>query len=249
MNSATHPIYCSGRRGALSRYLLASGVKPISADLEDLAQVSKSSILLLTYSATQRRESLDSFQRELSYYTKIVNKLVGLPAPPFIVYISSQTVIIDDQSLYARAKLAVEQLLEDSGLRCLILRPGFLFSDQDRLFIPSLSTMAALPISLGIATPCFSACRANDILARVRQVATSSLVERQSFRVEHLGVRLITITDVFNLQKRLSWRFAIPVWLLSLLALLSPKLNKIIQPNSMTTFPSLAIPSFYDVQH
>lgn len=239
-------LFCSGRYGQLSRYLLACGVKPISAALTEILECQRVPTILLTYSPTQREETRFSFDKELAYYNKLISALKECERPLRIVYISSQTVILDDKSLYAQAKLNVERLLSASGLSCLIIRPGFIFSDENRLFLPSLSLLATLPITLGLPDPLFTACRASDLLQRSLKYASSPLLREGECIVEHLGLILMPFCKILDLQRRYSYRLPIPLPLLKALATASPKLRKIIQPVSSTPFPGLAEASSYD---
>jgi hypothetical protein len=155
-------------------------------------------------------------------------------------------VILDDQSLYAKAKLQVEGLITQSGLPSLILRPGFIFTDDDHLFIPSLARIAPLPLTLGVSNPQFSACRAADILQRARDYSQAELAKVDHCRLEHIGVSLMSFTQILDLQCPMSFRFPVPFPLLRVLAIASPKLRKIVRPVSSTPFPNTALVSYYD---
>jgi hypothetical protein len=240
------PLYCSGRHGQLSRYLMAKGVIPVSDDFPELTGSLGTPTLIVTYSPTQRQETVAAYSREIAYYTRLISSLQAIKSPPRIVFISSQTVILDDGSLYAKAKLEIESLFASSGLSCLLLRPGFIFTDDDHLFISSLALMASKPFTLGIDRPLFSACRASDILQRVKEFSRAPLIGEPMCRLEELGLSLQTLSSILDLQRRFRCRLSFPVPLLRLLAIASPKLRKIIHPVSKTRFPRLGVASHYD---
>jgi hypothetical protein len=200
----------------------------------------------LTYSPTQRKETIQSYEDEIAYYKKLLHSLRSTADRVRVIYVSSQTVILDDQSLYAKAKLQVEALISQSGLPSLILRPGFIFTDDDHLFLPSLARIASLPLTLGVSSPLFSACRAADILQRARDYSQSHLAEGHHCRFEHLGVSLMSFTRILDLQCPKSFRISVPFPVLRVLAIASPKLRKIVRPVSSTAFPSTALVSSYD---
>ena len=56
----------------------------------------------------------------------------------------------------------------------------------------------------------------------------------------------MSLADILNLQRRYRFRAGAPRLALRLLATALPKLQKIINPVSTISFPSIAVASYYD---
>ena len=247
MTAISEPmLFCSGSRGNLSKYLIARGLKPLGNISVDLECQRHPSVLVLSYSATQRHESLQSYQEDIKYYETLLASIISLRDHPRIVFISSQTVTLDSNSYYAQSKLCIESLISKSGLDYIILRPGFLFSDEDQIFVSSIARIAQFPLTLGTSDPLFTACRASDILNRVRRFALLQTHNCHVSKVEQIGLTLMSLADILNLQRRYRFRAGAPRLALRLLATALPKLQKIINPVSTISFPSIAVASYYD---
>ena len=83
--------------------------------------------LIATFSPSMRSDSFESMKKEINYYKDLIS---NLKPNDFLIYISSQTLELTNNTFYAKAKNNVEGLIELSSKKYVIIRPGMIFDDK-----------------------------------------------------------------------------------------------------------------------
>ena len=194
-------------------------------------------ILIATYSPTLKSDTDSNFRLEIDYYKNLIN---SLKSNDHLVFISSQTLELTNQTYYSKAKSKVELMLRDSQKNYTIVRPGMIFDSKKKLF--TLSSMQKSSKSILTFFNDFAkttACTVEDIYKSILIIASD--LNHYSRKTINVGIRRYTFNDLQNLSYYRKYRLAIvPFFALKVISLFSTRINAYANGSASSDSPELA---------
>ncbi len=200
------------------------------------------SFLIATYSPTLRNDNLINYQLEIDYYKKIIKNLTK---EEHLIFISSQTLELTDNTNYSRAKFKVEEILKRSRKNFTIVRPGMIFdSDINKFTLKSMQNASESIFTFYRDVPKITVCSIWDIY-RTILIITSNLDLFRSKTI-NLGIKKYSFLDLQNIAKKKFRIPIIPFALLVIFSIFSVRLRAYVNGQALQSSPPLALKGSYD---
>lgn len=192
------------------------------AVLADMLQRWQIDLLVNCLGVLQDGPGSDTRAVHRNFVARLV-KAIGMSGRDIrFVHISIPGEAADDHTAFAQTKREAERLIEASGLRYAILRPGFVISPAAYGGSAMLRALAALPIDLPEAesTTPFQPVAAADISATIAWLANHDLAQNGVIW-ELMQPKPVTLGGIVAEFRRTfgtrdQWRVVLPSWLLDL---------------------------------
>lgn len=198
--------------------------------------------LIATYSPTLKDDSIINYEKEVDYYKKVINNLT---TEDHLIFISSQTLELTNNTNYSKAKFEVEKTLRDSKKNFTIIRPGMIFnSDSNEFTLKSMQNASKSIFTFYQDIPKTTVCSIRDIYRTILLI--SSNLDLFESKTINLGIKKYSFLDLQNIVKK---RFRIPIitfFLLIIFSIFSVRLRAYVNGKAMASSPSFSIKGSYD---
>ena len=239
-------IFQISTHGNLSRYLhqeLKSHIVQLDEQkASDSISALDQSCLILTLSRTLHLDTAAAFDAETNVYKRLLSNIAR---STHIIYISSQTLELTNQTYYSRAKQEVERLITSSRNPYTIIRPGMIFdSTHDIFFLESMDQAAKSLLTFHNDLPKTTICTARDIALLIKDITNSP--RRYTNQILNLGLKRFTFSQIQSFQKHSRRLPVLTFGLLSLFSYFTPRLRAYCLGEALSEAPPMAIPSSFD---
>ena len=233
-----------GFKGKLSNFLNAQHIQNNSANLNELIEDKYLIIKVATFSPTLRDDCLEKFNEEIAYYKNLLKEIDK--EKEFLIYISSQTLELTNNTFYSKAKFEVENLIKSNLNKYTIIRPGMIFNkDESKFLLSSMNNASNSFITFFDDYPQTTVCDISDIYNLIIDISDETSF--YSTKIINLGIRRYRFIDLQNLANKKKFRIPILSYrLLKFISIFNIRLRSYCTGQSITCSPEIAWKSYFD---
>ncbi len=230
-----------GSKGMLSNGLKAEVEKNNKLNVNS-ADFQFKKIVVATFSPTLRSDTKKAYKKEIDYYKSLINKNKA----NFIIFISSQTIEMTNNTYYSQAKADVEDIILASISSVAIIRPGMIFDTKsNRYTLQSMNKSANSIFTLFNDQPKITICSIVDIYKIINCIA----LNQASFdhKILSVGLKKYKFKELQNIKHTQALRIPIvSQFLLERLSIFSPRVKAYTTGRALRNSPNICFPGFLD---
>ncbi len=233
-----------GSKGKLSNLLNKRFSKNKNLNLNQKVKDKISNIKVATFSSTLKDDCYENFIKEINYYEKLLKNLDS--EKEFLIYISSQTVELTNNTFYSKAKFEVEKLIRSNLKNYTIIRPGMIFNKEDSKFLlNSMNNASRSFFTFFDDHPQITICDISDIYNLI--VDISHKTSFYASKTINLGIKRFKFIELQNFSFKRKIR--IPILnnkVLKLLSIFNIRLKAYCNGQAISGVPDIAWKSYFD---
>lgn len=201
------------------------------------------SVKIATFCPTLRKDNLESYNLEIAYYEELIK---NFKKNDHLIFISSITLELTNNTYYSRAKKRVEDLIADKLKNFTILRLGMIFDIKKKQFtLASMDNSSKSMFTFLNDIPKTTACTVKDIYEAIIKV--SSNLNFYSGETINIGLSRFSFYQLQNISHQRKYRIPIlSFFILRLLSIFSPRLKAYVRGKASSDLSKIGFKSFFD---
>lgn len=199
--------------------------------------------IIATYSPTLREDNYKVMKKEINYYKKLIK---SIESKDFLIYISSQTLELNNYTFYSKAKKSVEDLIILKVKNFVIIRPGMIFDDvKFRYNLDTLNKSSRSLITFLNDIPKTTVCSVRDLYELIIFISLNPKLLRKN--IVNIGIKRFKFSDLQNVKNKKKLRInLLPFQILKILSFFNTRLKAYVLGKASDSSPALAWLSSFD---
>lgn len=230
-----------GKKGILSK-ALKSLIYKEGKNVQKLLN-NNYNFIIATYSPTLRADNYKSMKKEIKYYKKLIK---NINSNDFLIYISSQTLELNNYTFYSKAKKSIEGLIMLKVKNFVIIRPGMIFDDvKFRYNLDTLNKSSKSLITFLNDIPKTTVCSIRDLYELIIFIGLNPKILRKN--IVNIGIKRFRFSDLQNIKYNKKLRInLLPFQILEILSFFNTRLKAYVLGKASDSSPEFAWLSSFD---